>query len=176
MSRCSSLWRARSRFGPAGRAVDHTREITCCTRVHRATRRLACSDSAGPGQGGVFTYTVRGGNFSASGEVAFTTGRVGPRDSCRQARRVGASNPRSGVCRPGDSPARAHAPGSESIDANARSTSCTGMDFYLNFNGNGDNDSSQLTTIVRRYQQPGKAFSGSRNGVDGTGGASEGFR
>ena len=150
---------------------------------------LACSDSAGPGQGSVaFTYTgAGGGNFSASGDAAFTTGTSWAAGFVQTGEtHVGASNPRSGglvdlaILR-----LERTTPGSESIDPACNidgSTSCTGMDFYLNFNGNGDTGDffCGLTsgTIVLTEVTSSRAkgtFSGSGNCVDGTGGASEGF-
>ena len=150
---------------------------------------LACSDSAGPGQGSVsFTYTgAGGGNFSASGDAAFTTGTSWAAGFVQRGEtHVGASNPRSGglvdlaILR-----LERTTPGSESIDPACNidgSTSCTGMDFYLNFNGDGDTRDfgCALTsgTIVLTQVSSSRAkgtFSGSGICVDGTGGGSEGF-
>lgn len=150
---------------------------------------LACSDSAGPGHGSVaFTYTgAGGGNFSASGNAAFTTGTSWAAGFVQTGEtHVGASNPRSGglvdlaILR-----LERTAPGSESIDPACNidgSTSCTGMNFYLNFNGNGDTGDffCGLTsgTIVLTELTSSRAkgtFSGTGNCVDGTGGASEVF-
>ena len=150
---------------------------------------LACSDSAGPGRGSVaFTYTgAGGGNFSASGDAAFTTGTSWAAGFVQTGEtHVGASNPRSGglvdlaILR-----LERTTPGSESIDPACNidgSTSCTGMHFYLNFNGNGDTGDffCGLTsgTIVLTEVSSSRAkgtFSGSGTCVDGTGGASEVF-
>ena len=150
---------------------------------------LACSDSAGPGHGSVaFTYTgAGGGHYSASGDAAFTTGTSWAAGFVQTGEtHVGASNPRSGVLmdlvilR-----AERTTPGSESIDPACNidgSASCTGMDFYLNFNGDGDTrdfgcaltSGTIVLTEVTSIRAKG-TFSGTGSCVDGTGGSPEGF-
>jgi len=150
---------------------------------------LACSDSAGPGHGSLsFAYTgAGGGNFSASGDAAFTTGTSWAAGFLRTGEtHVGAANPRSGVLIDlAILRLERTTPGSESIDPACNidgSTACTGMDFYLNFNGDGDTRDfgCALTsgTIVLTEISSSRAkgtFSGTGMCVDGTGGASEAF-
>jgi len=151
---------------------------------------LACSDAAGPETRGsvAFTYTgAGGGNFSASGDAAFTTGTSWAAGFVRTGEtHVGASNPRSGtlvdlaILR-----LERTTSGSESIDAACNidgNVSCTGMDFYLNFNGDGDTGDffCALTsgTIVLTEVSSSRAkgtFSGNGNCIAGGGGASSAF-
>ena len=152
---------------------------------------LACSDSSGPapGQCGVHVHgrgrrklqRIRRRRLLGTTGTSWAAGFVQTGET-----HVGASNPRSGglvdlaILR-----LERTTPGSESIDPACNidgSTSCTGMDFYLNFNGNGDTGDffCSLTsgTIVLTEVTSSRAkgtFSGSGNCVDGTGGASEGF-
>jgi hypothetical protein len=156
---------------------------------------LACSDSSGPNIHGslAFTYTgAGGGSFSASGdapptnapaptETSFAVGYVQANESY-----FAGSTPRSGslvdlaILR-----LERTTPGSESIDPACDidgSTSCTGMHFYLNFNGNGDTGDffCGLTsgTIVLTEVSSSRAkgtFSGSGSCFDGTGGGPSAF-
>lgn len=156
---------------------------------------LACSDSSGPEMRGsvAFTYTgAGGGTYSASGDAPSSTATEPPTGSwaagyvrANESHVVG-STPRSGVLvdlallR-----LEGTTPGSVSIDPACNidgSTSCTGVDFYLNFNGDGDTGDffCALTsgTIVLTQVSSSRAkgtFSGSGICVDGTGGGSEAF-
>lgn len=156
---------------------------------------LSCSDSSGPGirSSLSFTYTgAGGGSFSASGDAPSlnappptgTTWSVGYVQAGETY--IGASRPRSGglvdlaILR-----YERTTPGSEAIDPTCNidgSTACTGMDFYLNFNGNGDTGDffCGLTsgTIVVTEISSSRAkgtFSGSGTCLAGTGGASSAF-
>ena len=152
---------------------------------------LACSDSSGPEMRGsvAFTYTgAGGGTYSASGDAPSSTATEPPTGSwaagyvrANESHVVG-STPRSGVLidlallR-----LERTTPGSVSIDPACNidgSTSCTGMNFYLNFNGDGDTGDffCGLTsgTIVLTEVSSTRAkgtFSGNGNCVDGTGGS-----
>ena len=155
---------------------------------------LSCSDSSGSETRGslAFTYTgAGGGTFSASGDAppfsapppgtSWVVGYVQANESF-----VAGSTPRSGglidlaLLR-----VERTTSGSESIDPACNidgSASCTGMDFYLNFNGDGDTGDffCGLTsgTIVLTEVSSSRAkgtFSGSGSCVDGTGGGSSVF-
>jgi len=151
---------------------------------------LSCSDSSGPGIHGslAFTYTgAGGGTFSASGDApAFGappppgTSWVGGYVQANQSF-VGGSTPRSGVLIDlAIVRVERTTPGSESIDPACNidgSAPCTGMNFYLNFNGDGDTGDffCGLTsgTIVLTAVSSSRAkgtFSGSGSCFDGTGG------
>ena len=154
---------------------------------------LSCSDSAGPETLGSvrFTYTgAGGGNFSVSGDAVTPPPPTGTSWAAGIVQagetHVGASNPRSGVLVDlAILRLERTTPGSESIDPACNidgSNPCTGMDFYLNFNGNGDTgdffcsltSGTIVLTEVSSRRVKG-TFSGSGNCFDGTGGASEGF-
>jgi hypothetical protein len=156
---------------------------------------LSCSEPSGPDIRGslAFTYTgAGGGTFSASGDApnvtappptgaSWAVGYVQASESY-----VAGSTPRSGglvdlsLLR-----LERTTPGSESIDPECNidgSTSCTGMDLYLNFNGNGDTGDffCGLTsgTIVLTEISSSRAkgtFSGNGNCFTGTGGSSSVF-
>ena len=155
---------------------------------------LSCSDSSGPDIRGslAFTYTgAGGGTFSASGDAptlttpptgtSWAVGYVQASESY-----LAGSTPRSGglvdlsILR-----LERTTPGSESIDPACNidgSTSCTGMELFLNFNGNGDTGDffCALTsgTIVLTEISSSRAkgtFSGDGNCITGTGGSSSVF-
>jgi hypothetical protein len=155
---------------------------------------LACSESSGPNIHGslAFTYTgAGGGTYSASGDApasnapptgtSWAAGYVEANES-----HVAGSTPRSGVLIDlAILRVERTTPGSESIDPACNidgSASCTGMDFYLNFNGDGDTGDffCGLTsgTIVLTEVSSSRAkgtFSGSGSCFDGTGGGSSVF-
>ena len=155
---------------------------------------LACSDSSGPNHGSLaFTYTgAGGGSFSASGDAPSLTTAPPPGTSWAggyvetDESHVFGATPRSGglidvaILR-----LERTTPGSVSIDPACNidgSVSCTGMDFYLNFNGDGDTGDffCGLTsgTIVFTDVSSSRAkgtFSGNGNCFDGTGGTSSAF-
>ena len=153
---------------------------------------LSCSDSAGPAGSLAFTYTgAGGGNFSASGNATFAspppTGTSWAAGFVQTGEtHVGASNPRSGglvdlaILR-----LEITTPGSVSIDPACNidgGTPCTGMDFYLNFNGNGDTSDFGCTltsgTIVLTEVSSSRAkgtFTGTGGCFDGTGGGPSAF-
>ena len=152
---------------------------------------LSCSDSSGPTRGSLaFTYTgAGGGTFSASGDAPPSSGP--PTGTSWAAGYLQAnqsflagSTPRSGVLIDlAILRAERTTPGSESIDSVCNidgSASCTGMNFYLNFNGDGDTGDffCGLTsgTIVLTEVSSSRAkgtFSGGGTCFDGTGGGSE---
>jgi hypothetical protein len=156
---------------------------------------LSCSDSSGPGTRGTVTFTYTGGGggaFSASGDAPSfaaapptgTSWTVGFMQSGETY--VAGSVPRSGglvnlaILRLERTTA-----GSVSIDPACNidgSTACTGMEFSLNFNGNGDTGDffCALTsgTIVVTEVSSSRArgtFSGSGDCIAGTGGPPTAF-
>lgn len=150
---------------------------------------LACSDSTGPNHGSVaFTYTgAGGGQFRVSGDAAFTSGSSWVAGYVQTGEtHVGAVNPRSGgLIDLATLRLERTTAGSESIDPACDMdgvTSCTGMEFFLNFNGDGDTgdffcgltSGSIVLTEVTSSRAKG-TFSGNGICVDGTGGGSEGF-
>ena len=155
---------------------------------------LACSDSSGPTTHGslAFTYTGGGGgSFSAAGDApslispptatSWAVGYVQAGETY-----VAASNPRSGgrqdlaILR-----IELTSTGSQSIDASCNidgSTSCTGMELSLNFNGNGDTadffcglTSGTIVVTEKTSSRAKGTFSGSGSCVAGTGGAISAF-
>ena len=156
---------------------------------------LSCSDSSGPGVRGTvgFTYTgAGGGTFNVSGDAPSlvvpppteTSWAVGYFQSGETY--VGASRPRSGVLVDMVILRFEHTTtGSENIDAGCDidgSTACTAMEFYLNFNSNGDTGDffCRLTsgTIVLTEASGSRArgtFSGSGGCITGTGGTASDF-
>jgi hypothetical protein len=154
---------------------------------------LSCSDSSGPEIRGTlaFTYTgAGGGTYSASGDAPALPAPTGTSWAAGYVRAnesfFAGSTPRSGVLIDlAMLRAERTTPGSENIDPACNidgSTSCTGMDFYLNFNGDGDTGDFFCTltsgTIVLTQVSSSRAkgtFSGSGSCVDGTGGGSEAF-
>lgn len=158
------------------------------------TGSLSCSDSSGPNDRGTlsFTYTgAGGGNYSASGEApsvgappttsSWAAGFVEAGET-----HVAASNPRSGglvdlvLLR-----LERTTTGSVTIDPSCNIdgfTPCTGMQFMINFNGNGDTADffCGLTsgTIVLTEIDDDRAsgsFSGSGQCFAGSGGAPTAF-
>lgn len=156
---------------------------------------LSCSDSSAPEVSGsvTFAYTgAGGGTFSASGNAPSLTAPP-PTETSWAAGYVQADNsflagstPQSGglvdlaVLRIGRT-----TPGSESIDPACNidgSASCTGMELYLNFNGDGDTGDffCALTsgTIVLTEASSSRArgtFSGGGSCTAGTGGSPSTF-
>lgn len=155
---------------------------------------LSCSESSAPEVRGsvVFTYTgAGGGTFSASGgapsftapstETSWAVGFVQAGET-----HVAGSSPRTAgrvdlaVLR-----FERTTPGAESIDPTCNidgDASCTGMELYLNFNGNGDTGDffCGLTSgsIVLSEVSSSRArgtFSGSGACVAGTGGSTTAF-
>ena len=156
---------------------------------------LSCSDPSAPGTRGSLTFAFTGaggGTFNASGDAPALTAPPPTGTSWAMGvvqageTHVAASSPRSGglvdlaLLR-----FERTTVGSESIDLACNidgSASCTGMEFYLNFNGNGDTGDffCALTTgtIVLTEVSGSRAkgtFSGNGNCSAGTGGASSAF-
>lgn len=155
---------------------------------------VSCSDSSGPDIRGAMTFTYTGaggGSFSASGDApsfalpsTTSSWAVGYVDAGET--HVAASNPRGGgrqdlaVLRIART-----TPGSGNIDPACNidgGASCTGMEFLLNFNGNGDTADFYcgLTsgTIVLTETSGSRAkgtFSGSGTCIAGSGGAASAF-
>jgi hypothetical protein len=156
---------------------------------------LSCSDVSGPELGGslAFTYTgAGGGSFSAAGDApslaadpptgrSWAVGYVQASDTY-----IAGSSPRSGgrvdlaILR-----LNRTNPGSSTIDAACNidgSTSCTGLELFLNFNPDGDAGDFfchlSSGTIVISEMSSGRAkgtSSGSGVCIAGTGGASSAF-
>jgi hypothetical protein len=156
---------------------------------------LSCSDVTEPGIGGsvTFTYTgAGGGTFSASGDApslatdpptatSWAVGYVEDGDTY-----IGGSRPRSGglvdlaILR-----LERTTTGSDAIDPSCDTdggTSCTGMTFFLNFNGNGDsgdffcglNSGTVVVTEISGSRAKG-TFSGSGTCFPGAGSTSSPF-
>jgi hypothetical protein len=158
---------------------------------------LSCSDATGPGIHGsvAFTYTGAGaGSFSAAGDAPPLSNMTGPPTATSWAvgyiegtdAYIAGSTPRSGglidltIIRLSRTSA-----GSATVSLTCNidgSASCTGMEFYRNFNGDGDTGDffCRLTTgtIIVTEMSSTRAkgtFSGNGNCVTGTGGTSSAF-
>jgi len=171
---------------------DHVKRVLVSIALLGA---LSCSDSSGPGTRGsvAFAFTGAGnGNFSASGDApaltqtppTTTSWAVGYVQSGQTY--IGASTPRSGgLVNMAIIRLELTAPGSQTIDASCDidgATACTGMDFYLNFNSNGDTADYfcrlMSGTIVLAETSSSRAsgtFSGSGSCMAGTGGTISAF-
>lgn len=154
---------------------------------------FSCSDSSGPNLPGTMTFTFTGGGtFLAAGNApsvnanppTATAWAVGFVDGGEL--HVGASRPRSGglvdlaIVR-----IERTTLGSESFDSSCNIDGlvpCTGMDFYLNFNGSGDTGDyfcvlttgSVAITEISASRAKG-TFSGTGSCLAGAGGATTAF-